>query len=146
MTSNAAYYSPGVRRGPSRALGVGLWIAQVALAVPFGLAGLMKSTLPMADLAKNVPWAPDAPAALVRLIGVAELAGAFGLLLPSLTRIAPVLTPLAAAGLAVVMALATAFHVHRGELAALGLPVLLGVLAAVVAWGRFGRARIVPRD
>ena len=146
MTSNTAVYDHGGSGSPNRALGVALWIAQVSLAVLFGMAGLMKSTLPIAELARNLPWASETPALLVRFIGVSELAGAFGLLLPSLTRVAPFLTPLAGAGLATVMALATVFHAFRGELSALGLPLLLGVLAGFVAWGRFGPARIAARD
>jgi DoxX-like family len=74
---------------------------------------------------------------VARLIGGVELAAALGLILPATTGIALALTPLAAVGLAVVMVLAGAFHVRRGEYSAIGLNVVLA-LAVVVAWDRFG--------
>ncbi|MEX2154330.1 MAG: DoxX family protein [Gemmatimonadaceae bacterium] len=85
----------------STVLHVGLWIAQVLLFTLFAFAGTLTLFTPIAQLAQTVPWAADVPVALVRFIGFAELAGAIGLLLPSLTRIKPALTPLAALGLAV---------------------------------------------
>jgi putative oxidoreductase len=80
---------------------------------------------------------------MVRFIGACELAGAVGLILPAATRIRPMLTPLAASGLVVVMLLAMAFHISRGEAAqALPINLTLGALAAFVAWGRFRKAPI----
>lgn len=130
---------------PSRALNIGLWVAQVLLAVAFGMAGTMKTTKPIAELVKAMPWVSDAPA-LIRFIGLAELAGSLGLLLPSLTRIKPRLTPLAALGLVVVMVLAALFHIARGEVAAVPVNLALGGLAAFVAWGRGRKAPIGPRS
>jgi putative oxidoreductase len=74
--------------------------------------------------------------ALLRFIGVAELAGGLGLILPAATRIRPMLTPLAALGLATIMTLAFVFHIQRGEWDALPVNAVLGALAAFVAWGR----------
>jgi len=123
---------------PKRALHISLWIAQAVLALAFGMAGIMKATMPIAELAAKLPWTPDVPLALVRLIGTAELLGAVGLILPAATRIRPGLTALAAAGLVMVMALALSFHAMRGELAqAAPINLVLGGLAAFVAWGRF---------
>jgi hypothetical protein len=122
-----------------------LWLVQLLLAAAYTLAGVMKSTMPIAELAPRLPWTLDVPIALVRFIGVCELAAAVGLVLPALTRIKPVLTPLAGAGLVIVMVLASIFHVARGEFAALPLTVTFGMLAAFVAWGRFARAPIAPR-
>ncbi|MGP3921087.1 DoxX family protein [Nonomuraea sp. 10N515B] len=119
-------------------MNVVLWIVQAILAAMFGMAGVMKSTQPKDKLAPKLPWVEDFSTGTVRLIGIAELAGALGLILPALTGIAPVLTPLAATGLAVVMVLAALTHVRRKEPAAIAFNAVLFVLAAFVAWGRFG--------
>jgi hypothetical protein len=109
------------------------------------MAGVMKTTMPIAELAKKMVWPGALPPAMVRFIGASELLGAIGLLLPSLTRIKPRLTPLAAAGLALIQILAMLFHLSRGEVWALPLNLTLGGLAAFVAWGRNNRAPITPR-
>ncbi len=129
----------------SIAINVTLWIAQLLLAVAFGMAGIMKSTQPIPDLAAAMGWPGDLPAVVVRFIGASELAGALGLVLPSATRIRPLLTPLAAIGLVLVMLLAALFHISRGEWSALPINVVLGGLAAFVAWGRLRKAPIFPR-
>jgi len=128
-----------------KGLNIGLWVVQVVLALMFGMAGVMKSTAPITELAEKMVWPGAIPEGLVRFIGVSELAGAIGLLLPSLTRIKPVLTPLAAAGLVVVMVLAALFHIPRGELGALPINIGLGAAAAFIAWGRWKAAPIAPR-
>jgi uncharacterized membrane protein YphA (DoxX/SURF4 family) len=130
---------------PSKGLHIGLWIVQVLLGVMFLMAGLMKSTQPIAALAAQMKWPAVVPEALVRFIGISELLGGLGLVLPSATRIKPVLTPIAALGLVVVMVLAALFHVSRGELFALPMNFVLGGLAAFVAWGRLKKAPIAPR-
>jgi uncharacterized membrane protein YphA (DoxX/SURF4 family) len=137
--------APPASLHPTRAVTTALWLAQALLAAMFGAAGAMKSTMPIATLAENMGWPGDLPVLLVRFIGVSELAAAIGLLLPALTRVKPGLTPLAAAGLVVVMALAAIFHIMRGELSALPINIVLGGLAAFVAWGRTSRAPIEPR-
>ena len=128
-----------------RGLHVTLWVAQVLLAFGFAGAGFAKATTPLPELAKALPYTADLPGALVRFIGVSELAGAAGLILPSLVRIWPILTPDAAIGLNVVMWLATLFHVVRGEWSALPTTLVLGTLTALVAWGRLKKAPIPPR-
>lgn len=130
---------------PSRALNVTLWIVQVLLASLYGLAGAMKATQPIAVLAEKLVWPGALPPPLVRFIGVSELLGSAGLILPALTRNRPGLTPLAALGLAVVMCLAIPFHLSRGELFAIPMVGTLGLLAAFVAWGRWRKAPIRPR-
>ena len=123
-----------------------LWVVQVLLAAAFGMAGVMKTTLPIPELTANgVAWAADLPVALVRFIGACELTGAIGVILPAATRIRPSLTPLAAAGLATIMALAMVFHLFREEAGALPFNLGLGALAAFVAWGRTSKAPIAPR-
>jgi uncharacterized membrane protein YphA (DoxX/SURF4 family) len=124
---------------------IALWIVQILLAVAFGMTGAMKAFTPLPELAAQMPWVAEAPSFVPRLAGLAELAGAVGLILPAATRIKPVLTPLAALGLIVVMILALAMHLVRGELAMLGAPLVLGSLAAFVWWGRSHGARIEPR-
>jgi len=146
-TSEAVQEVVGLRveKSAGKGLRVGLWIAQALLAVAFGMAGLSKLTQPLAELAKSMPSVATLPEALVRFIGVSELAGALGLVLPSVTRIRPVLTAWAAVGLIAVMVLAVVFNVWHGEAQALPVNVVLGGLATFVAMGRFGRARIPSR-
>ena len=124
---------------------IALWTAQVLLAALFLMTGGMKVFLSPAEIVKAVPDFAALPLGLVRFIGIAELAGAIGLILPAVTRIAPSLTPLAASGLTVVMILAALFHISRGEFPQLGFVILLGALASFVAWGRYKRAPIAPR-
>ena len=122
-----------------------LWILQVVLAVAFLAAGAWKLTQPLAELAVSLPWTADVPGALVRFIGVAEVLGGLGLVLPAATRILPRLTPIAAAALALDMVFATLFHVMRGETMMAPVTLILVALLAFVAWGRTTRAPIAPR-
>jgi hypothetical protein len=119
-------------------MNVVLWILQVVLALMFGMAGVMKSTQPKENLAKRLPWVEDFSPGTVKLIGVSEVLAALGLILPAVTGIATVLTPLAATGLAVMMVLAAVTHLRRKEPSAVVFNAVLFVLAVVVAWGRFG--------
>jgi hypothetical protein len=80
----------------------------------------------------------DFSATTVRVIGVVELLGAIGLILPAATGIAPVLTPIAATGLALTMVLAAATHIRRKEPSGVAFNAVLFALAVFVAWGRFG--------
>jgi len=123
----------------------GLWVAQVLLAVAFFAAGMMKSTTPVAELQAKMAWIKDGMEPLVRFIGITEVLGALGLILPSATRIKPILTPLAAVGLAITMVLAMITHLRLGEYPGIVVNVVLGGLAAFVAWGRFGKAKIAAR-
>lgn len=117
-----------------------LWVVQILLAIAFGMAGAMKLFMPIEGLTAQMGWPGEVPSLLVRFIGLAELAGALGLILPSALRIRPSLTPLAAAGLVIVMVLAAGFHVVQAE-APMALPsLILGALAAFVAWGRSKKA------
>jgi uncharacterized membrane protein YphA (DoxX/SURF4 family) len=126
----------GQTRRHSRALSISLWIAQCLLAALFGLSGTMKSFLPVSSLvAEGINYASELPLWLLRFIGVAELAGAVGMLLPALTRLLPRLTPLAALGFTAIQILALGFHASRGELArALPLNLVLLSLSLFVLW------------
>jgi putative oxidoreductase len=128
-----------------RALRFVLWFTQLVLALVFGMAGWMKATFPLETLALYVPWSPHVPAVLVRLIGAAEFLGALALVLPALTRVKPGLTPLAAALLSLTMVFAIGFHLARGESFAVAMPLMLGLLALFVAWGRTTKAPIPAR-
>jgi hypothetical protein len=128
-----------------KGLRIALWVVQGLLAVAFGMAGVMKLLTPIAELGANMGWVNSLPEGLVRFIGASELAGAIGLILPAVTRVKPGLTALAGCGLTLVMLLAAAFHLSRSEWTALPPNLLLGGLAAFVAWGRFRRAPISPR-
>jgi uncharacterized membrane protein YphA (DoxX/SURF4 family) len=113
-----------------------LWIVQILLAVMFLMAGVMKAF--QYERAKaSLPWVKDVPRSLTTFIGISELLGGLGLLLPAITGILPWLTPLAGAGLALVMILAIGFHASRREPQAIGMNAVLLVLAAFVAYGRF---------
>jgi uncharacterized membrane protein YphA (DoxX/SURF4 family) len=115
-----------------------LWVLQVLLALAFGLAGLAKTFQPKEKLVDKMTWVEDYSPTQVKIVGVVELLAAIGLILPALTGIAPVLTPLAAAGLVIVMVLAALVHVKRKEYSGIIVNVVLAVLALVIAWGRFG--------
>ncbi|MCC5574832.1 DoxX family protein [Microtetraspora sp. AC03309] len=120
-------------------MNVVLWIIAGLLALVFIGAGLMKLTQPKDRLAASgMPWTEDFSAGTVKGIGALEVLGAIGLILPAALDIAPVLTPLAALGLAVVMAGAAVTHARRKESPTIVVNVVLLLLAAVVAWGRFG--------
>ena len=126
---------------------IALWVAQAALAAMFLMAGYMKLTSGPAEMvAMGMMWAENAPAALIKFIGLAEVAGALGVILPAATRIMPDLTKLAALGLAVIMVLAAGLHIMRGELGVVPMNVVLFALAAFVICGRTNKAPIAPRD
>jgi hypothetical protein len=125
-----------------------LWIVQVLLALLFLFAGGMKLVLPLDALSGPVAL----PGLLLRFIGVAEVAGAVGIILPWLLNIRPRLTSLAAAGLTIIMAGATAITVLGGEIGLAYIPLIVGLLAAAVAYGRWqtvigatGQPQAAPR-
>jgi hypothetical protein len=111
-----------------------LWILQVLLALAFLGSGGLKIVRSRQALKLNgLAWVDDFSAATVKGIGVLEVLGALGLVLPMLLDVAPVLTPIAAVGLALVMAGAVVVHARRHERTALPPPAVLGVLALLVA-------------
>ena len=119
-------------------MNIAIWIIVGLLAAAFLLAGLMKLTQPKEKLAANMPWVEDFSAGQVKAIGTVEILGALGLILPAALDIAPFLTPIAAAGLALTMVGAIATHLRRGEKQMILPPLVLGLLAAFVAVMRFG--------
>ena len=115
-----------------------LWVVQVLLALLFVFAGGMKLVMPLDQLAG--PFTLPGP--FLRFIGVAELLGGVGLILPAALRIRPGLTPLAAAGLVVIMIGATVITLVSGEFLAALMPLVVGLLAVFVAYGRWRLAPI----
>jgi hypothetical protein len=114
-----------------------LWIVQGLLAALFLFAGGMKLVLPLEALKGPVTL----PGWFVRFIGVSEVLGALGLILPGLLRIRPGLTPLAAAGLVIIMIGATGIGLMVGDVAVTLISLVVGLLAALVAYGRW---RLAP--
>ena len=114
-----------------------LWILQGLLGAAFIAAGLMKATQPKEKLPANMTWTQRYSAGTIKFIGVTEVLGGLGLILPWATDIAPVLTPIAAVGLLVIMLLAIADHVRAKEYSVIPFNLVLGALALVIAIGRF---------
>ena len=114
-----------------------LWIVQGLLALLFLWAGSMKLVMPVEAMTEQMPL----PGLFLRFIGVAEVLGALGLILPGLLRRRPALTPLAAAGLVLIMIGATVFTLASGAVAMALFPLVVGLLAAFVAYGRW---RLAP--
>jgi len=116
-----------------------LWIAAGVLAFAMLGSGLMKVVQSREKLiTSGMGWAEDFSPGMIKAIGVLELLGAIGLILPALLDIAPILVPVAATGLAITMAGAVAVHVRRKEYQAIAPGAVLLLLALFVAWGRFG--------
>ena len=115
-----------------------LWIAQGLLAAIFLFAGGMKLILPIEEMTKQLPL----PGLFLRFIAVCEVLGAIGLILPWLLGLRPGLTPLAAAGLVIIMIGATALTLATAGITMALIPLVVGILAAFVAYGRW---RLAPR-
>ena len=116
-----------------------LWIAQGLLALVFLFAGGIKLLLPLEVMMEQMPL--PLPGEFLRFIGVAEVLGAIGLILPGLLGIRPGLTPLAASGLVIIMTGATALTVAGGDVGSALIPLVVGLLSAFVAYGRW---RLAP--
>jgi uncharacterized membrane protein YphA (DoxX/SURF4 family) len=120
-------------------MNLALWICQGVLALAFAGAGLMKLSFDGKALAeKGMDFASEVSPAFLKTLGVAEVLGAIGVVAPALVHIAPVLVPVAAACLAIVMVGAIVVHVQRGEWTGLAAPVVLLAAAVFVAVERFG--------
>jgi hypothetical protein len=115
-----------------RTLNRALWTIQGLLAAVFLFAGGMKLVTPLPVLAQLSPLSPY----FLRFIGTAEVLGAIGLILPGLLRIMPVLTPVAGAGLVIIMIGATTITAVGGPVAVAAMPMAVGLLSASVAYGR----------
>lgn len=126
----------------SKGLNVTLWIAQILLAVLFIMTGLMKAVMPIEQLAASMQWVTHTPPALVRFIGIAEILGAVGLIIPSALRIQPKLTAFAALGLVLIMLPAIGTHFSLGEYSRMSVPFILMLIAIFILWGILKKAPI----
>jgi DoxX-like family len=132
----------GQGRAPRTRVRVTLWVVQSLLAALFLFAGTSKFIMPAAEMARQMPVA--LPIWFIHFIGACEVAGAIGLVLPTLLRIRPELTPLAAGGLIIIMTGATIISALL-TLAAAVLPFVVGLLCLFVAYGRARVAPVSPR-
>jgi uncharacterized membrane protein YphA (DoxX/SURF4 family) len=115
-----------------------LWIIASLLAVAFLGAGLTKLTQPKEKLGQRMTWTRHVSPGAVKAIGAVEVLAAIGLVVPAALGIAPVLVPLAATGLVLLMVGAAITHVRLKETNMVAPALVLLVLAAIVVWGRFG--------
>ena len=121
---------PAKRRG--RSVTTTLWTVQILLALIFLFAGSLKLLLPIEMMTAQMPL----PGLFLRFIGICEVMGALGLILPGLTRIQRRLTPLAACGLVVIMVGAVVLTLASQGVPGAVVPLVVGTLAVCVAYGR----------
>jgi uncharacterized membrane protein YphA (DoxX/SURF4 family) len=131
--------------GTNKFLNIALWVAQILLAAFFLMAGYTKARSPVDQLYTAINWTKDVPLWFVRFIGVLELLGSVGLILPSMLRIKPILTPIAASAFITLMSFAIIFHISRGEANIIGMHFGIILVASFVAWGRFRKIPILPK-
>ncbi|HVB20413.1 MAG TPA: DoxX family protein [Ktedonobacteraceae bacterium] len=118
-------------------MNIALWVVQILLALAFLMAGGMKVSQPIEKLKKAMSWTSHTSVGTVRLVGILEILGALGLILPAVTHILPWLTPVAAIGLVLTMIGAAIVHIRLKEFAGLGAPLVLFLLALFIVYGRF---------
>lgn len=120
-------------------MNVALWVLAALLAVAFAGAGSMKLMKSRAELEPQMRWVADASDSQVKTVGALELLGAIGVILPAAVNVAPILVPIAAVGLVLTMVGAVVVHARRHDPVPVMAPaIVLGVLALVLAVGRFG--------
>lgn len=120
-------------------MNVALWVVQLLTALAFGQHGY--SMLFGVERARErMAWTRDVETGLLRFIGVAEIVGAVGVILPAATGVLPWVSVLAAGGLVIIMVLAIVFHLFRHEWPNIALNFVLGLFAAIVAYGRLASA------
>jgi uncharacterized membrane protein YphA (DoxX/SURF4 family) len=133
------------QQAPSKLLHIALWVAQLLLAASLIWAATMKLFQPVEKLSAMWPWVGQVSGALVKVTGIVDLLGGIGLILPSLLRIKPQFTPIAAIGMMVLMVCASIFHIVRGEASSIGANIVFAGMAAFIAWGRWTKAKIAPK-
>lgn len=118
---------------------IALWVASGILAAVMVIAGLTKTLRSKDQIhASGMTYVEDFPAWFIRALGIAEVLGAVGLILPGLLGIAPIVVPIAAICVGLTMVGAFVTHLRRGETSKLAMPIILVLVAAFVAWGRLG--------
>lgn len=131
---------------PSRAFNIALWVAQAFITATFTWAACVKLGYEIPRLAAMWPWTGELPEPIVRALGLIDLAGGLGVLLPALTRIKPGLTVLAAWCCVALQVCAMLFHLSRGEAAAVPVNIVFLAVCVFIAWGRRTKAVIAPRQ
>jgi uncharacterized membrane protein YphA (DoxX/SURF4 family) len=116
---------------------IAVWIVSGITALLYLMAGGRKVSMPSEKLPENFPFVKHTGVRLLRVIGAVEVLGAIGLIVPVLTGIVPILTPIAASGLVLVMILAIGYHLRQREYKVIGFNVVLLVLPLFVAITRF---------
>jgi putative oxidoreductase len=129
----------------SKTINIVLWILQALLAVLFILPGCMKLLQPIDELSKMLPWTGQVAPWMVRSLGLIDLLGGVGLILPAVLRYKPYLTVWAAYGSILLMVCAVIFHLSRGESDAIGFNIILLPLLVFIAWGRNKKSPILPK-
>jgi putative oxidoreductase len=123
-------------------MNIALWVIQALAALAFLGAGFMKSTRPIKKLQENMGWVKATPPVLIRLLGVAEILGGLGLILPAALKLLPWLTPTAAVALAVIMVGAIVVHINEKEAKQASAPLILLILTLIIVIGRIWLAPI----
>lgn len=113
-----------------------LWVAQGLLSATLLWSGSIKLFQPVNDLAAMWPWAGQVAPVLLRFTGIVDLLAAVGLILPMALNIKPKLTVYAAAGVVLLMLVASVFHIARGEASSIGINIVFAAIAAFIVWGR----------
>ena len=131
--SKEAGHTDAASSGASRATTIVLWVIQVLLALLFLFAGVAKLVMPYEQMKGPV----NLPEWFLRFIGVVEVLGGLGVVLPGLFKVRPMLTPLAAVGLVIIMIGATVLTIAGGQAPGAVVPAVTGILAAVVAYARW---------
>lgn len=123
---------------PSKTLHLLLWTSQILLALSM-LSGAIMKFMPIETISAMMPWTGQVSPLLVRLLGVIDLIGGLGLILPSMLNYKPWLMVWASFGIIALMICATVFHVSRGETSVIGFNIFCVILAVFIAWGRSKR-------
>ena len=122
-------------------MNIALWVVQILLALAFLAAGAMKASQPIEKLKQNMQWVGHTTPAIVRTVGILEVLGALGLILPAVTHILPWLTAAAAVGLVLTMIGAAIVHIALKDYKGVSAPIILLILALFIVYGRFA---VVP--
>ena len=130
----------------SKTLNILLWIAQLLLGIMFLFGGITNTFQPIEKIAATMNWVNEVPHWLVRFIGIAQILGGIGLILPSILRIKPQLTVWAAMGLFLQLICAVIFHISIKETSMIGIPLLFAAITFFIAWGRWKKVPVKSRN
>jgi hypothetical protein len=128
----------------NKALNIALWIVQGLTATLMLISAFMKIATPISELSAKWKWTGELPEPIVRMLGILDLLGGIGIILPALLKIKPGLTSLAAGGVVLLMISATAFHILRGEESVIGFNIILMLFAGFITWGRYKKLPVDP--